>query len=93
MLRTLNGEARKHGTWSTGRFRPEEGDHEFFEHAILALAQKIQKTFRGATHILALTTMMSDRFQLTGKCQTDLSYHSRAKVSSCFTLLGLMYSW
>ena len=38
----------------------------------------------GATHILAPKTMMFDRFQLTGKCQTDLPYRSRANVFSCF---------
>ena len=55
--------------------------------------RKFEKKFRGATHILASTTMMFDHFQLTGKCQTDLSHRSRANVFSRFTLLGLMYSW
>ena len=35
--------------------------------------RKFQRIFRGgggATHILASTTIMFDRFQLTGKCQT-----------------------
>ena len=48
----------------------------------IGLSQENSKKIRRTTHIFASTTMMFDRFQLTGKCQTDLSYRSRAKVSA-----------
>ena len=53
----------------------------------IGLSPENSKKFRGgggATHILVSTTVMFDRFQLTGKYQTDLSYLSWTKVFQLF---------